>query len=199
MKKIATVATLTCILSASLLAQDDTPRGPRQSAKEAFQQLDLNGNGVVSHDEVMQAAQEKLAEFDQNGNGVVILSELPKKMPLPARAERRLAHMKEKAEARQQSGSDKQSGSQRGKKRGPRLSPEERAEKMRPTRMKFMARMDKNGDEQLSLEEFAAPLIKRFKRGDLNGDGQVTTAEFEQSMEHRKHKRNRKMKQERCR
>lgn len=186
MKKIAIAATVTLAISASLLAQDNSPRGPH----EAFSQLDLNANGVVTHDELMQEAQKKFAEFDQNQNGAIVLDELPEKMPLPPRAERRLAHMKERAEAREQAGEE------RDGRRGPRLSPEERAEKMRPTRLKFMARMDKDGDEQLTVEEMAAPLIKRFKRADINGDGQVTSAEFEQSMERQKQKRGRKMMQD---
>jgi len=187
MKKLAIAATVTFAISASLMAQDSGPRGPQ----EAFRKLDLNSNGVVTHDELMREAQRKLAEFDQNQDGVIVLEELPEKMPLPARAERRLAHMKERAEAREQAGEE------RGGRRGQRLSPEERAEKMHPTRIKFMARMDKNGDEQLNVEEMAMPLIKRFKRTDVNGDGEVTQAEFEQSMEQRRHKRGKKIKQER--
>jgi len=191
MKKITIAATLACVLSVPLMAQDGEPRGPREGAKEAFQQIDLNGNGVVTHDELMQEARKHFAEFDLDGNGTVLLNELPEKMPLPPRAERRLAKQKEKMQSREQSG-------ERGeKKRGPRMSPEDRAEKMRPTRLKFMARMDKNGDEQLSLEEFSAPMIKRFKRADVNGDGGVTTAELEQSLEQRRHKQRRQMKKKR--
>ncbi len=191
MKKIAIATTLACVLSAPLAAQDGEPRGPREGAKEAFQQLDLNANGVVTHDELMQEARKKFAEFDLDGNGTVLLSELPEKMPLPPRAERRLAHKKDKAQSREQSGKGDDT------RRGPRMSPEDRAEKMRPTRLKFMAKMDKNGDEQLSIEEFSAPLIKRFKRADVNGDGVVTTDELEQSLEHRRHKRHGERKKDR--
>lgn len=187
MKKIVIAATVTCAVSASLLAQDNTPRGPH----EVFRQLDLNANGIVTHNELMQEAQKKFAEFDQNQNGNVGLDELPDKMPLSRRAERRFAHMQEKAEVHLNAGTD------RGKRRGLRLSPEEWVEKMRPSRIKFMARMDKDGNEQLTVEEMAAPLIKRFKRADINGDGEVTSAEFEQSLEQRRHKRDRKMKQDR--
>lgn len=189
MKKIAIAATITCAISASLLAQDNRSRGP----EEAFRNLDLNANGVVTHEELMLEAQKKLAEFDQDENGIVVLGELPEQMPLSPHAERRLAHMKEKAEARANSGEEQRD------RRGPRFSPEERAEKMRPTRIRFMARLDKDGNEQLTVEEMAAPLIKRFKRADINGDGEVTIAEFEQSIEQRKHKRGRKMDQDRRR
>lgn len=196
MKKLAIAATVTFAISASLMAQEGEPRGPQ----EAFRKLDLNANGVVTHSELMQEAQKKLAQFDQNQNGVIVLEELPEKMPLPARAERRLAHMKERAEAREQAGEAREhAGEERRGRRGPKLSLEEREEKMRPTRIKFMARMDKDGDEQLTVEEIAVPMIKRFKRADVNGDGEVTQAEFEQSMEQRRHKRGGKMKQERRR
>ncbi len=183
MKKLIIFATVTTAVSASLLAQDAEPRGPRESAREAFQQLDVNNDQVVTHDELMLEAQKKFTEFDQNKNGAITLGELPERMPLSPRAERRIAHMKDKAEAREQAGAP------RHERRGTHMSPDERAEKMRPTRIKFMARMDKNGDEQVNLEEFAAPLVKRFKRGDINGDGEVTAAEFEQSLEQRRHKR----------
>ncbi len=184
MKKIPIAMTLTCILSASLLAQDDARHEPRERAKEVFRQLDVNNDQVVTHDELMLEAQKKFVEFDQNNNGAITLGELPEKMPLSPRAERRIAHMKDRADARQQAGAQR---------RGPRMPPDERAEKMRSTRIKFMARMDKNGDEQVNLEEFAAPLVNRFKRGDINGDGEVTTAEFEQSLEQRKYKRRGKL------
>ena len=191
MKKMTIAATLACVLSAPLMAQDGEPRGPREGAKDAFQQLDLNANGVVTHNELMQEARKHFAEFDLDGNGTILLSELPDKMPLPPRAERRLAKMQDKAQSRDQSGQRSET------RRGPRMSPEDRAEKMRPTRLKFMAKMDKNGDEQLNLEEFSAPIIKRFKRADVNGDGDVTTAELEQSMEQRRHKHRRNMKSDR--
>ncbi len=191
MKRITIAVTLACALSAPLTAQDSEPRGPREGAREAFQQLDLNGNGVVTHDELMQEARKNFAEFDLDGNGTILLSELPDKMPLPPRAERRLAKMKDKVHSREQSGKRDEA------RRGPRISPEDRAEKMRPTRLKFMARMDKNGDEQLNVEEFSVPIIKRFKRADVNGDGDVTTAELEQTLEQRRHKRRRDMKKDR--
>ena len=60
---------------------------------------------------------------------------------------------------------------------------EERFRDRQPTRMKFMARMDRDGNEQLTVEEFAAPLIKRYKRADINGDGTVTQAELEEMLE----------------
>lgn len=190
MKKLPIAATLTCVLSASLLAQDNTPKGPREHAAEVFKQLDVNNDQIVTHEEMMQEARRKFAAFDQNKNGVITLGELPEKMPLPPRAERRIAKMKDRAEARQQDGEPR---------RGRHMSPEERAEKMRPTRIKFMARMDKNGDEQVSLEEFVVPMVKRFKRGDIDGDGEITAAEFEQSLKQRHHKRRDKSKKERRR
>ena len=120
-----------------------------------FFQADTNGDGVVSHDEMLTRAQDRFAEWDTDGNGFLALEELPREMP--GMGKRRMRHH--------------ESGEGDGEA------------KRKPTRMRFMARLDNDGDELLSLDEFTAPMIKRFKRVDADGDGAVTQAEFDEAKE----------------
>lgn len=177
MKKIAIAVSVLALAGLPAMAQDGPKAGFKAGVKEQFQEFDRNQDGVVTHDELMARAAQKFAEFDRDGNGVVLLEELPQQMPLSPRAERRLERMKERQQMRAQD----DAGSRKG--RHMRMSAEEFAAKHQPTRMKFMARFDKNADEQLVVEEFAAPMIKRYKRVDLNGDGMVTEAEIDEAME----------------
>ena len=177
--KITTIAVSTlALLSVAAEAQPgDRKAAFKERAQERFQTIDQNQDGVLSHDELMAQAQTKFAEFDQDGNGIILLEELPVKMPLPGRAQRRIERMQEKMESR--GATDEQLS---------RL--EERAEERRPTRVKFMARFDQDENEQLDVEEFAAPMIKRYKRADINGDGSVTQSEFDEALDRgmRKHR-----------
>ncbi len=64
----------------------------------------------------------------------------------------------------------------------------------KPTRLKFMARHDKDGDERVSVEEFAGRIVHMFKRVDLNGNGEVTMDEVTEAKtkmkkRYKKHKR----------
>ena len=142
--------------------------------QERFQKTDTDKNGIISHDEMIAGASEKFQEFDQNNDGYIELSELPKEMSVPdhrrERIEKRLQKRQEHAEARGESFEAKRLIRQ-------------------PTRLKFVARMDQDNDERLSLEEFAAPAIKRFKHSDMNGDGEVTIEEAKQSVEQKMRKR----------
>ena len=176
--KIFTIAvsTLALVATAAEAAPGDRKAEFKARAQERFQSLDQNKDGTLSHDELMAQAQSKFAEFDQDGNGVILLEELPVVMPLPERAERRLERMRENLDLRGASDAKRQ-----------RL--EERAEKRRPSRIKFMARLDQDANEQLDVEEFAAPMIKRYKRADINGDGSVTQSEFDEALEHGMDKR----------
>ncbi len=179
MKTPTIAVSLMVLVATSVGAQEALKRDFKAYAKERFQELDVNRDGAITHDELMQQARQKFSEFDQDGNGIVLLEELPEKMPLSAKAQRRMERMQERREARQEEG-----------KRAPARSLEAFAEKHQPSRIKFMARFDKNGDEQLVVEEFAAPMIKRHKKIDVNGDGTVTEMELDEALERgMRHKR----------
>lgn len=170
------VSTLALIGTAAEAAPGDRRAAFKERAQERFQTIDQNKDGTLSHDELMAQAQVRFDEFDQDGNGIILLEELPVKMPLPGRASRRLERMQENLDLKGASDEQRQ-----------RL--EEKAEKRRPTRVKFMARLDRDENEQLDVEEFAAPMIKRYKRADINGDGSVTQSEFDEALERGMRKR----------
>lgn len=146
--------------------------GPR------FDELDLNADGTVSHDELMVEIRSRFDALDVDGNGFLELQELPKEMPMTAHGERRMERMKKRMERHAEK-----------RDKPPRMSAEELDERMRPTRLKFMARFDKNGDEKVDINEFGSPMFKRHKHADLNGDGSVTKAELEEAREHHKKRR----------
>lgn len=177
MKKITIAVSMISLLAASASAQPGNGAGFREAAKERFQAYDINGDGVVSHEELMEDVGRKFAEFDQDGNGILLLDELPLKMPLPPQAAERIARKQERMQRHRSRALENPESLQ------PRFSLEEMAEKRRPTRMKFMAKLDRDENEQLDIDEFAAPLIKRYKRADINGDGAVSEAELEESFE----------------
>ena len=137
----------------AVAAQTSGPDGGEMQNR--FFQADTNGDGVVSHDEMLTRAQDRFAEWDADGNGFLALEELPREMP--GMGKRRMRHHA--------------SGEGDGEV------------KRKPTRMRFMARLDNDGDELLSVDEFTAPMIKRFKRADADGDGAVTQAEFDEAKE----------------
>ncbi|WP_262695538.1 EF-hand domain-containing protein [Kordiimonas aquimaris] len=162
MKYILAIATLGVLGTTALVAQDG-PRG-------MFKQLDRDGNNVVTHEELLNEARQHFADFDHDGNQLIELAELPQEMPLRGPQKRRLERVKDRMEKRAE---------RRDESHEPRMTVEEVEDRMRHSRIQFMARMDRDEDEQLTVEEFAAPLIKRFKKADIDGDGNVTLEEFE--------------------
>ncbi|MEX0300696.1 MAG: hypothetical protein AB3N28_16595, partial [Kordiimonas sp.] len=64
------------------------------------------------------------------------------------------------------------------------------------SRLTYVARLDKDGDERVSVDEFAGRKIKRFKQADQNGDGSVTLQELEEASD-KMRRHHRKMKQKR--
>ncbi len=173
MKKLMMAVALTGLVAAPTVAQPGPSTEMMEAAKQRFQAFDLNGDGSVSYDELMTDAGKKFAGFDQDGNGILILDELPLEMPVPEHVSARRAHMKSRME-------DRRRGAQPD---NDQHFAEAREERRGPSRMKFMARFDKDYNEQLNVEEFAAPLIKMHKRADINGDGSVTEAEFDEALE----------------
>ncbi|MFC4349857.1 EF-hand domain-containing protein [Kordiimonas lipolytica] len=153
--------------------------------EERFNDLDSNKNGVVSHAEMMAKAQEKFAEFDKNSDGYLTLEELPKEMPIPEharermkkRAERMKERMDERGEDFEPDDMPDPSGPRHGRFEG------------KPTRLHFIAKHDRDGDERISLEEFAAKPVGHFKRMDVNGDGEVTKAELLEAAKARRMKK----------
>lgn len=172
MKKTTRVSVASILIAAATIA-GHAETGDQ--IKERFAKADADGNGVVTHAEMMEQVRARFSEFDKNSDGFLELGELPKLMPIPEhrkeRMEKRIAKMKEKMA-----------------KRGKDI-PEELETMPQPTRIRFVAKFDKDGDERVSLNEFARKATRHFKRGDLNGDGSVTMAEIEEAMKKQMKKR----------
>ena len=165
------------VIAIAIATAVGAPAIAQENPQTIFDRLDQNADGTVSYDELMVEVRSKFDEFDTDRNGLLELAELPAEMPLPERAERRIEKMKQRIEKRR---------AKMGEDFEPRFSPEELEERMRPTRMKFIARLDTNGDEVVDIDEFGAPMFKRHKRADLNGDGSITRAEVEELQAQRK-------------
>ncbi|NVJ98462.1 MAG: EF-hand domain-containing protein [Alphaproteobacteria bacterium] len=171
-KKAIAISTLAIVAIPATHAASDKKD---EFLEKRFKEADLNGNGVITHEEMMQGVQKKFAKFDKNGDGYLTLAELPKEMPVPdhvqERMKKRMERMKERAEEAERD-----------------FDPEDMppmGHKGKPSRLHFVAKHDKDGDERVSLEEFARKAVKHFKRGDINGDGEVTLDEAKEAMEHR--------------
>ena len=169
MNKISNIS-VACVVSFAL--SSGVLAGAHGGMKR-FEEADKDKNGTVTHEEMMAKVQEKFGEFDKNGDGFIELTELPKEMPIPERMQKRIEEHKKRLA-----------------KEGKELSDAKKKkwEKRKPTRIKFIAKMDKNGDEKVSVEEFGKKMVKHFKRADANGDGSVTREEAENA----KYKRGKK-------
>tara|TARA_R110002096_G_scaffold295347_1_gene489821 strand:+ start:211 stop:756 length:546 start_codon:yes stop_codon:yes gene_type:complete len=151
---------------------------------EQFKLADGNRDGLVTHDEMMVMIQKKFNEFDKNGDGFLELNELPKEMPVSDMMQKRMGKRLKKM-AKRHDGNEIQL----------RDHIEERF-KVKHSRINYVARHDADGDERVSVEEFAGRKIKHFKRADQNGDGNVTLAELDETSKKMQH-HHRKMKNKR--
>lgn len=175
-KKAIAITTLAALAVPVVAA---APVKGKEMMEKRFKEADLNGNGVITHEEMMAGVQKKFSEFDKNRDGYLTLTELPQEMPVPEHVEKRMEKRMERMR-------------ERAAEQGHELDPEDmpgQGMRGKPTRLKFMAKHDKDGDERVSLEEFARRAVHHFKRGDVNGDGEVTLAEAEQAMAHHFKKR----------
>jgi Ca2+-binding EF-hand superfamily protein len=187
---------LTAGMFAEALPEEDDKQSRREKIEariEAkFNEVDTNKNGVISHDEMMAKPSERFQAYDKDNDGYLTLSELPKLMPVPEhlkmRMEKRYENMRERHADRGGEGAENEA--QKAEKAGRKAKMLERRQ---PTRLKFVARLDRDNDERLSLEEFSAPAVKRFKHSDRNGDGEVTLEEAKQAAKRkiRKHMKKR--------
>jgi len=166
-------------LTAGAFADKHEAANHKEMKLERFNAADTNKDGLLSHAEAMARVKEKFDSFDGNGDGYLELAELPKEMPLPEHMKKRMEHYKEKMNAHAEDHTDEKSGDMRKKMRK-RLA-EHGMKRGKFTRLKFVAKLDQDGDERVSLDEFSVRAIKRFKHHDLNGDGNISLAELEKA------------------
>lgn len=132
MKRMIALTLLIGIGTASLsyqVAADTRPERPN------FSQLDTDGNGEISADEMQARANGRFAQMDTNGDGVVTATELEEM------SSRRVARLMERADANKDG----------------QLTQDEMREARQTQRMaRMMERFDTDGSGGLSPEEFRA-------------------------------------------
>ncbi|GHF29761.1 hypothetical protein GCM10017044_26290 [Kordiimonas sediminis] len=163
-----------------LSAQEHDKSG--RSPEHLFEKFDADSDGRITHDEFLSGSRDRFTAFDANEDGYLVLEELPEQMPVSE--ERKARRMEHKAERKakilkklEENGVE---------------NPEEHFEKMRKerkggregahpeqrrSRMSFIGKMDKDGDERVSLEEFSSRHERMFSRMDADQDGAVTVEE----------------------
>ena len=142
----------------------------RTQAQTMFARMDVNQDGKI--DKADRAARQaaNFQKMDTDGSGEVSLAEMT--AAREARQAKRAERMQMRAEAGKGDRAMRGGGKWAGKRGGP-------AKGMRGG----MMRMDTNKDGAITLAEFEAGAMERFKRQDTNNDGQVTKAEREAARE----------------
>lgn len=131
---------------------------------------DANQDGVTTEAEVRAHARERFAKMDANNDGRIDQAEL--KAMHEARQAKRAERKAARPDASQGKTGERKGDGWRGKRGGG-------GEAMQ----RGMMRMDTNKDGAISLAEFEAAAVERFKRQDTNNDGQVTKAERDAARE----------------
>jgi Ca2+-binding EF-hand superfamily protein len=150
MKKILLSSTAALTLLAIGTSAAFAEGGQRRGGPErpSFEQLDTNGDGVITLEEIQAKAGDKFAESDTNGDGLLDVAELT------AAAERERSQMIERMMEKKDTNGDGM------------LSQEEMAPR-NPERL--FERADTDGNGAISLEEWEA--AKKNMRGPRGGHG----------------------------
>lgn len=76
MKSVALCVLLGCTLSTSVLAQSPPSGQPDMGPPPSFADMDTNGDGVVTQDEVQGPMQRDFSTIDSNGDGSLTEEEI---------------------------------------------------------------------------------------------------------------------------
>ncbi len=148
------VAAVVVLMGTVAWAQDRP--GPKRNPAQRFKQLDKNGDGYITQDEIPQERKEffkrLLSRWDKNGDGKLSQEEFL------AAASRR--------------------GGPRGQRPGEQDRPGPRQPaQLRPVVPPVFRLLDANGDGKITREELAKA-VDRLMQLDRNGDGVLTPDEF---------------------
>ena len=134
----------------------DRPDGPRHS----FEELDANGDGLITSDEMQAHMQARFATADTDGDGKLTRQELSAKMEA-RQSQRRARHLDKMISRRDADGDGALS-----------------IEEMRSGRAEHMfAKVDADGDGALSKAEFEEMKKKHRGRHNKKGWGESETRE----------------------
>lgn len=150
--------------SSALAAADKDAVGA--AVEKRFAEGDTNGDGVITLSEIEDKLREYFNTLDPNIDGVISFNELPKVLPETDRQQARLERRLKIAEGV-------------AERRDIDIDEDKIRERTQVTRAKFMARLDANGDEEISFEEFARPHKRRFGFTDSDKNGEVTLEEMQ--------------------
>jgi len=193
--RITTATSIAAIFAAALTASVSAENhrvnpDEKNMMQDRFNTADTNNDGLVSHDEAMARVKAKFDGLDSNGSGFLELAELPKEMPVPEHMQRRMDRHKAKMKSHMENHKGDDAGKMQKHMRQRMGEHDMRQGKL--SRLKFVAKLDRDGDEKVSMEEFSVRAIKRFKHHDLDGDGNVSLAEIEKASKHRMMKKRHK-------
>lgn len=177
---IASLAIGSAFATGVLAHQRDGGKGGARENMPSFAELDTDGSGGVSLDELKASHAVKVGEADTDGDGFLSVEELL------AMADARMdGRMDDRMEHRGE-------GMGRGDRQGGKgwmanLSEEQQArrieqmQEMRELRITHMIEnRDTDGDGKLSISEMLPPQIETiFERLDADSDGEISQAEFE--------------------
>ncbi|WP_017670187.1 EF-hand domain-containing protein [Blastomonas sp. AAP53] len=184
-KTLIAGAALAAMLTGSMAIAQPAPgkmRGPdanqdgviteaevRAQARTMFERMDFNKDGKIDKADREARQAERFKMLDTDGSGEVSLAEMT--AAREAREAKRAQRMEMRAEAGKGEPGARGGGKWRG---GPGMG--KRGGHGGGMRGGMM-RLDTNKDGAITLAEFEAGALERFKRQDTNNDGQVTKAE----------------------
>lgn len=154
----------------------DVDRGPRAGQMApSFEELDVDGSGAITAEDLEAFKAAKFAEIDTNGDGKLDTEELA-------------ADIKAKIEQR---------GLEPRRKGGVEWTPSVDDRQIEWMAEGRVIQLDTDGDSAVSMAEMDAGAKGKgrghrggdlIKRADADGDGQVTAEEFQAAMDHVKHR-----------
>lgn len=149
----------------------------RTQAQTMFARMDLTKDGKLDKADRDARMAERFKKLDTDGSGEVSLAEMT--AAREAREAKRAERMSMRAEGGQ-GGQGGQGGKWRG---GPGMGKRGGHGGAHGAMRGALMRMDANKDGAITLAEFEAGALERFKRQDTNNDGQVTKAERDAARE----------------
>ncbi len=143
---------------------NDGPRNrrPKPSPEMLIERFDKDGDGKLAKDEVSDRMQSRFTKFDTDQDGFVTVAELTAAM--------------EKGSGRDGKGKGK-----KGDREGDGEKKKHGRRNIDPATM--IQKMDKDGDQKISLAEAPARMQQNFAKIDANGDGFVEESELKVAME----------------
>ncbi len=169
------LATAVGVTAVSVAAKEGGKMGKRGGAMHSFEQLDTNGDGFVTAEELSAQVSARFDGLDADDNDLISREEL-------------LAHAQSEGNERMVNGLDKMFARMDANKDGALSEEEMKPREDRAARM--IEKMDADKDGKISKAEFDAAVAERgskhaerkqemFQKMDTNGDGVISQEEWD--------------------